>query len=51
VSGAVLILAHAGHFLAAIPFVAPCFLLVGGLLAMRAFERGHEGEDDSFGER
>ena len=46
---AVLLSAHAGHLLAAVPFVAPCFLLVGGLLVMRVLERGHEDEGDSFG--
>jgi hypothetical protein len=51
VSAAVLILAHAGHLLAALPFVTPCFLLVGGLLVMRAFERGHDDEGDTFREQ
>lgn len=44
-------LAHAGHLLISIPFVAPCFLLVGGLLAMRALEGRRDGESDSFDER
>ncbi len=44
-------LAHLGHLIDAVPFMMPCFLLVGGLLVMRAIEghRDDDGEGDSFG--
>lgn len=40
-------LAHLGHLVNALPFVAPCFLLVGGLLAMRAVEHARGTHNDS----
>lgn len=38
-----LLLAHAGHFIAAVPFVMPAFLVVGTVIAMRIVERKRDG--------
>ncbi|CAN5439094.1 hypothetical protein BH10ACT11_BH10ACT11_01940 [soil metagenome] len=50
-STATLVLAHIGHLINAVPFVAPCFLLVGGLIVMRLMEGHRDDEGDSFGEQ
>lgn len=44
--GLTLIVAHAGHFLAAVPVVMPAFLVVGTVAAMRIVENRRENPSD-----
>jgi hypothetical protein len=50
VTGATLILAHAGHWLAGLLYLAPVLIVVGALV-YQSWKDKRSGDDDADGER